>query len=485
MPASATRWTRQPSSRDTLVLVVYRSRHPHVHLSRAQLQEPRLQLRIGVCLNWRLVSVPFPPNRPMNPLEFQNLAVGLPFRRPRRHNIGKRLLKCEPRIINLVVQRPHRFAAERDGFEPRRERHLAVLLRIVDHLHEQRPNQTRHVHSVELEQHQRRTALHHLPQLRRRYLDRSERKVVERAARACEEREEALVAPARRHVARVPHPREQLKVAQDRRRERVEQVADAHLVAADRDEHERDQARHRDARALVLCLAPVLRDLDMEVREQRRTRQDVEQLLDLGRAVAPAQRQVREVRPGQRAVAVGHRARGDLQLPEPGEELGAEGRPRRALRRDLELLERRQRTAHERVEAVPVARRGGKVYKDGAPAVRIVADDVAQPAQGARGDVVAQKVVPEPERDGDGARALDPRVQDLFLCVEHPRGGQIEVEGCPQPGHGEGQRAPAAAHAAQEERCAPAGLAMWAAHVDIAAKVEHAGHDLWWHPLDR
>ena len=74
---------------------------------------------MGMGLNWRLGSTPTPPNRPVNPFQFENLAVGLPFRRPRRHEPCKRLLKREPGIIYPVIQRVHRLAAEGNGFQPR------------------------------------------------------------------------------------------------------------------------------------------------------------------------------------------------------------------------------------------------------------------------------------------------------------------------------------------------------------------------------
>ena len=74
-----------------------------------------------VCLNRRLVSTPIPPNRPVNPLQSENFAVGFPLRRAGRHKLCKHLLKSEPGITNLVIQRVHRFAAKGDGFQPRRK----------------------------------------------------------------------------------------------------------------------------------------------------------------------------------------------------------------------------------------------------------------------------------------------------------------------------------------------------------------------------
>lgn len=76
-------------------------------------------------------------------------------------------------------------------------------------------------------------------------------------------------------------------------------------------------------------------------------------------------------------------------------------------------------------------------------------------------------------------------MEDLFFFIEHARCGQVKVEGCPKPGHGEGQHAPAATHASEEQRCAPAGFAVGSAHVGVPAKVKYAGHDLWRHPFDR
>ena len=311
--------------------------------------------------------------------------------------------------------------------------------------------------------------------------------MVERTLGAREERQEAVVAPARSHIARIPDAREQLKVAQRRRRERLHEVRHALLVTADRDHHERGEARHLNAvaRPLPLGLALVLRDLDVEVGEVRGVGEDAEELFDVGGPVPPAERQLCQLRPRQRPVAIRHRPGGDLQLLEPWQKLGAERRPGRTLRRYLELLERGEVRAHEGAEGVPIARGGGEVDKDGAPAICAVCDDVAQAAEERLGDVVRQEVVPEPERDAERARAVEPCVQDLFLCVEGARGGEVEVEGCPEPGHGEGEGAPAAADAPKEERCAPAGLAVGPADVDVAAKVEHAGHDLRGHPSDR
>ena len=265
-----------------------------------------------MCLNRRLVSTPIPPDRPMNPFQLENLAVRFPFRRPRRDELSKRLLKREPRIVDPMIQRVDRLARERDRLEPRRKRHIPILVvrrRRVDHVLEQRRDERRHVHPVQLEQDERRTALHHLPQFRSREIDGGERKVVERAPGTGEQREETVVAPARGHAARVPDARQQLEIAQQRRREGVHEMRDAVLVVADRDEDEGGEARHVDAvaRAVPLGLALVLRDLDVEVGEVRGAGEDTEKLFDVGRSVAAAKGQLGQLSPWQRLVAIRHR----------------------------------------------------------------------------------------------------------------------------------------------------------------------------------
>lgn len=124
------------------------------------------------------------------------------------------------------------------------------------------------------------------------------------------------MAPTRGHATRIPHTRQQLKVAERRGRERVHEVADALFVTADRDEDERGETGHRDAlaRAIPLCVALVLRDLDVEVREQRCAGEDTKELFDVGRAITAAEGEVRQLRPWQRPVAVRHCPGGYLQL---------------------------------------------------------------------------------------------------------------------------------------------------------------------------
>ena len=221
---------------------------------------------------------------------------------------------------------------------------------------EQRRDQGRHVHPVEFQQDQRRTAFQHLTQLRGRDVDGGEREVVEGTLGTGEERQEAVVAPARGHAARVPDAREQLKVAQRRGRDGIHEMRDAVLVIADRDEDEGGETRHRDAfpRAVPLGLTLVLCDFDVEVGEERGAGEDAEQLLDVGRPVSTPEGQLGQLCPRQRPVAIWHRPSGYLQLFQTGQKLGPERSPGYTLGRDLELLERWHLAAHERIEMIPV-----------------------------------------------------------------------------------------------------------------------------------
>ena len=204
------------------------------------------------------------------------------------------------------------------------------------------------------------------------------------------------MAPTRGHVARVPDAREQLKVAQTGGGEGVHEMGDAFVVVVDGDEDEGGEAGHRDAvaRAVPLGFTLVLCDFDMEVREVRGVGEDTKEFFDVGGSVSAAEGQLRELGPRQRPVAIRHRPSGYLQLLQTGHKLGAERRPGSTLRRDLELFEGWQLTAHKGVEVVPVSRGCGEMDKYGTPALCIVCDDAAEWAEKWDGDVVCQKVVP-------------------------------------------------------------------------------------------
>ena len=63
--------------------------------------------------------VPLPPYRPVDPLELQDLAVARTEDRAGLDHARERLFEREPRRVDLVRQRIHGLAAERQRLEPR------------------------------------------------------------------------------------------------------------------------------------------------------------------------------------------------------------------------------------------------------------------------------------------------------------------------------------------------------------------------------
>ena len=164
--------------------------------------------------------------------------------------------------------------------------------------------------------------------------------MVDAALGAEKQRQEGVVAPRGCHAAAVPDTREQLEVAQMRKDERVHEVVDAFFVARDSDKDERMETGHGDAIELLVPfpLGSILGYLDVEIAQKGCTRENLEELFDVGSAVSTAQSQVSELRPRQRFMAVGHGACRNLEFTQFREQFRFERFPGSELGRYFELL---------------------------------------------------------------------------------------------------------------------------------------------------